>query len=560
MKLIIFFLGTILISSLLFTNHSFAVDYVDSTGYTPSWAKGNGYHTVLLKCNEFTGDSSSDGNWCMEWIAYVLDQGIENFPESTSEVSSNYITNPNDLVKGELYYGPLTQYLPPDSSYEKSWDPNLGWKPNLNWPGWVIGKPFTLPQGSNTENVGIVDNVAQGIFVPDISGKNWVITATMIFEFKNNFKAKDFFDSTKIEIKNKINSQNSMEDISRRGSVFFDDCVGYMKNFDLTDESSILVCLRDKYLVSVSTNQFGGYVTDNYYDIVLPNELTEDISKKIGENIDVAFQKIDDKKSGAVSITGKESCIALVDEATWDNENCIVKVLNVDSGETLTISRGVAVYNSEGIFRNNGTINVLGALSNWGTFENYGTINISNSGQVSISESNIINKGTIMINNDASLVVMSEGILDNFGTISNNDYLINFGIINNHCDGVISGNPIGNNFGTGDIPIREISCKTIPEKVESVPEKSVTEVKTTTETEIPSKSESVKLTEDDLPRFGNVEREETPVWAIGLAAFIVFVLPIIIVVLIIIKIRRRRGNKKEKPSGHEQSDVSYKLD
>ncbi len=62
---------------------SFAIDYVDGSGYTPSWAKGAGYHSVLMQCTEMIGDYSSDGNWCFEWTAYVLDQGVENFPQST---------------------------------------------------------------------------------------------------------------------------------------------------------------------------------------------------------------------------------------------------------------------------------------------------------------------------------------------------------------------------------------------------------------------------------------------------------------------------------------------
>jgi len=73
---------------------AYAIDYRDSTGYTPSWAIGQGYHSVLLKCTEMIGDYSRDGNWCLEWTAYVLDQGIENFPESTQGTSSTSNVNP----------------------------------------------------------------------------------------------------------------------------------------------------------------------------------------------------------------------------------------------------------------------------------------------------------------------------------------------------------------------------------------------------------------------------------------------------------------------------------
>ena len=76
---------------LLIPVSAYAVDYRDSTGYTPSWAIGQGYHSVLLKCTEMIGDYSRDGNWCFEWTAYVLDQGVENFPESTKSTSSSSI-------------------------------------------------------------------------------------------------------------------------------------------------------------------------------------------------------------------------------------------------------------------------------------------------------------------------------------------------------------------------------------------------------------------------------------------------------------------------------------
>lgn len=62
----------------------YAVDFKDSTGYTPSWAKPLGYHEALSRCSGITGDATKDGNWCFEWVAYVLDQGIENFPESAT--------------------------------------------------------------------------------------------------------------------------------------------------------------------------------------------------------------------------------------------------------------------------------------------------------------------------------------------------------------------------------------------------------------------------------------------------------------------------------------------
>jgi hypothetical protein len=462
-----------------------AIDYVDSSGYVPSWAPGNGYHTVLVKCTQVSGDGSNDSYWCLEWMAYVLDQGIDNFPESTSETSHTTLTttkiDPNDLVKGDLYFGSLTKYLPPNSSYEKAWDPNLDWKPNPNLPGWTIGDPFTFPQTDNEKNTGLTDNVVQGIFVPDISGKNSIQVGIMILEFENNFKANEFFEKEKVKIQNKINSQSIMEDTFGGGSVYFEDCQGYLKNFELADESSSSVCVIDKYIVLVGATQFGGYVTDKSYDYVLPEEIVYDISTKIGKNIDVTFQKIIDNQSGGISISDEKSCKELISGAKWNNNGCVAKSLSIESGEILTIYRGVTLINSNGVFKNSGTINVLGGINNWGTFDNFGTINVS--GQISIDDNKITNKGTIMINDDASVVVQDSGTLDNYGTLTNNDQLINYGIINNHCDGVISGNPVGlRDFGMGTIPINQVSCETISEKVEpKITTAPTSEIKTSTE-------------------------------------------------------------------------------
>jgi len=149
--------------------------------------------------------------------------------------------------------------------------------------------------------------------------------------------------------------------------------------------------------------------------------------------------------SGGSIISGEESCIALIKGAKWNptSNSCVVKFLSIDSGATLTISSNVRLINSEGTFRNSGTINVLGEIDNFGTLENFGTINVS--GNIGNNDS-IINKGTIKINSGGFVVNFDTGTIDNFDAISNNDDLINFGTIDNHCDGVISGNPVGDGY------------------------------------------------------------------------------------------------------------------
>ena len=51
----------------------YAIDYVDSTGYTPSWAYSLGQYQTLAKCLAIIEIDSLDGNWCFEWAAYTLD-------------------------------------------------------------------------------------------------------------------------------------------------------------------------------------------------------------------------------------------------------------------------------------------------------------------------------------------------------------------------------------------------------------------------------------------------------------------------------------------------------
>lgn len=73
-----------------FVSDSFAVNYRDSTGYTPSWAISSGMYSALDTCLDLSGDTSRDGNWCLEWTLYVLDQGVDNF-SMENESYNNYI-------------------------------------------------------------------------------------------------------------------------------------------------------------------------------------------------------------------------------------------------------------------------------------------------------------------------------------------------------------------------------------------------------------------------------------------------------------------------------------
>jgi len=77
----------------------FAVDFQDSTGYTPSWAIGQWNDVTMMKCTEIIRDNSNDGNWCFEWATYIEDQGIENYPDS---ISAKEYGHPEPLLSDHL--------------------------------------------------------------------------------------------------------------------------------------------------------------------------------------------------------------------------------------------------------------------------------------------------------------------------------------------------------------------------------------------------------------------------------------------------------------------------
>lgn len=110
---------TIIVFGSYFVSDSFAIDFVDSSGYTPSWAKGAGYHSVLLKCTEIVGDYSRDGDWCFEWTAYVLDQGVENFPQSTQGSTTSSIKH---NISERVCQENKLCVVPGDYLKYKSWD------------------------------------------------------------------------------------------------------------------------------------------------------------------------------------------------------------------------------------------------------------------------------------------------------------------------------------------------------------------------------------------------------------------------------------------------------
>jgi len=226
---------------------SFAVDFVDSTGYNPSWAKGAGYHYVLNECNYMIGDTSRDGNWCYEWVAYVLDQGVENFPESTKTGSSSKSFT---LEDGPLYSGDLVKLLPDKSNFGDDWQ---------------VGKPFTANNLEQMKSGGITDLVSQRIVIPDIwDDANFLKISFMIMEFENVQTTSEFYSKIKESVysQNFPNREEYFElydqgiwsdklELERSPDYSYADCIGQINNYDRENEEAKLTCIEGNYLTAV---------------------------------------------------------------------------------------------------------------------------------------------------------------------------------------------------------------------------------------------------------------------------------------------------------------------
>jgi len=67
----------------------------------------------------------------------------------------------------------------------------------------------------------------------------------------------------------------------------------------------------------------------------------------------------------------------------------------------------------------------------------------------------------------------------------------------------------------------------------------------------PTKESVTFESEEQAPRFGDVEEDETPAWALGLAAFTLFGIPAIIIGLIIWKIKQRNQKRQMRKNWKE---------
>lgn len=274
-------IGALIVGGLT-ASDSFAIDYRDSTGYTPTWAKGQGYHYVLNECNYLIGDTSRDGNWCYEWVAYVLDQGVENFPQSTS---GNIKSIPNfTLEDGPLYFGDLNNFLPDTFTYGDDW---------------LVGKPFTVDVEADMSKSGVRDIMTQRIVIPDQWDEtNFMTVSYMITEFENSNTSNELFSNIKKEIHSQnyptvseyfeLESQgisNGNLEIERDSQNFVTDCIGQMKNLYEKNEKGVLTCVKDNYIIAVQTG-WKDAIYNTSFTMGTPESALESYAEIIVNNID----------------------------------------------------------------------------------------------------------------------------------------------------------------------------------------------------------------------------------------------------------------------------------
>jgi hypothetical protein len=187
----------------------YATDYVDSTGYTPSWAYSLGQYQTLAKCLVIIEIDSQDGNWCFEWAAYTLD--MEN----------NYNTPSKPIDES------LKQYLPSSTQLGNDWlITNFAYsgKFNQNELDNMIESELSRGYYSNNANLKGVATVA---------------------EFISDDYSNEFFDKLYKGITTKVDS-------NKRWSSNDNRCIGMM---DLVDSEKYWQhCVNGKYVIQIGLN------------------------------------------------------------------------------------------------------------------------------------------------------------------------------------------------------------------------------------------------------------------------------------------------------------------
>ncbi|MEO9308585.1 MAG: hypothetical protein ABI342_09790 [Nitrososphaera sp.] len=237
MKLQIFWVA-IIIAFGIFLQNVYAINYVDHTGYTPDWAQSMGSYQALDRCNGIAGENSADGNWCMEWIGSVIDQGPNSFnPQASSYQNPSYTQNiPLTISKSSL-----TEFLPTSD--------NIGTDYQMS-PVIGLGNSSTFHQ--TLSNLGVIDLVSQNYW--KTKSNNTLVMTAMITKFNSDSNASAFYDKKIAYVRDKMDSRFSRIDTSMSSSD--KKCTGIITFINLefnnpnnNSENDEWYCVKNNFVV-----------------------------------------------------------------------------------------------------------------------------------------------------------------------------------------------------------------------------------------------------------------------------------------------------------------------
>jgi plastocyanin len=493
MKILLSLVGVFIISILLFSSQAFAIDFRDSTGYTPSWAVGKGYHSVLLECTEISSTTSRDGNWCMEWVAYVLDQGIENFPESTKEVSSKSkpnplserVCSPNKLC---AFPGEYLRYKNTDTYDDFSEIAIVDFKEKVNddnirvfIDGWG-SKPLTynlnLKTGVETHSEYTGVNRPFNLLEP----------IPMKIGQKVSQSVVGYYDAT-IEDETTTNLKNfGLMDMERTiMGAKTDYGNGDLVIYAYDKETGVLITLIEKYTIDGKQYTAGLLLTDtNIFSA--PTKITS-----IGTSSQISDYKITEKQS---SSSGSKARVSIPQGTSFPGcettKECYIPYeVTVDVG-------GVVTWTNDDSAAHTVT-----------------------AGSPAEGPSQVFDSSLFMAGTSFEHKFEEAGSFDYFCMV--HPWMLGIVTVVEETSLSEKSEPTNSISVTPEKEEKFLDMNEKEEKKESVPETKTT----TTQSDDESNSDS-----------------GVPAWAMGLAAFVVFGIPIIIIALIIWKIKRGRAKKQ----------------
>ncbi len=170
---------TLLITIFLFPiSNSFAVEFVDRTGYIPEWAKDMGQQQALMVCYNVEYDTP-DKDWCIEYSGYVLDQINQQLEEQEQNFDETFPEFEVPQHKPQLdikLFGNDVKQVPSGTYVNKFYEFSI-----LPPKNWSVNENAELIGGEEAATVAFYSN-----------DMHWKYTANFIILYRNI--GSNFFD------------------------------------------------------------------------------------------------------------------------------------------------------------------------------------------------------------------------------------------------------------------------------------------------------------------------------------------------------------------------------